>query len=174
MSIKTRIILYTTVLVIAMIYLWHWRHTSDKKIDSRIDNHALAPNEREKIIVDSKHHRIEVITPKSDKRSFLPDSNVAIDVMKNGTVTISARTLGTEVRPYVGGVLDQDIKPHAALGLDLFYVYRINFGGGILLDSSIRDTRIYVAATYNIVDNTSVGFTFDNRKTVGLLATLRF
>lgn len=176
MTIK-RGLIYAAILGALLTGYWIL-HRHDRKVDQQIASTTLAPSEVAKVVLDPGKHMATLVTKRGVQESvrtvYLPPHTSAISVNKDGSVKLETRTWGTERSFYLGGALGTDISPRAALGLNLLYVQRWELGGGLLANSQIKDTRIYLGITYNATDNLLVGLAIDNRKTAHLLAGLRF
>jgi len=153
---------------------WYACHRRDKKIDQSILAPTLPPGDQAHISIDPKRHEIIVTTPGHLVKRFLPPTGGSVDLRKGGDVVITTRSWGTETNPYVGGAFGSDISLRAALGLNLFYVQRWEAGPGLLITSNVRDARVYLGITYNAYNEWVLGAAVDNRKTVHIIAGLRF
>ncbi len=156
-----------------------------KKQDSDTKSTVLAPDQKEKIVVDPTKHTITITTKKSDgttstQTTFLPDRPTSITEDNNGKLTVVDHKFGTEVRPYlgVGGSLDGTARVH--VGTDLWYFHKLDLGTGLDFNAGVfkqvsdfHDTRLSINASYNIYSNTSLAVSVDNRKFVGLFVKVR-
>jgi len=171
---KTRGAIYATLAIVGLVVLWAERRKHDGKIDAAIKSTTLAPGDIDRIIVDPRRHTIEVVSKTGIKKSFLPDSGASVDISKTGSGSISVRSWGTETVPFMGFALGSDLRARAALGINLFYIYRWETGGGLLISNDIKDTRAFVHVGYNVYDNALVSVGVDNKHTVHLVASLKF
>src|ERR1035437_989163 len=144
-----------------------------KKQDTNANSTVLAPDQKEKIVVDPTKHTITIVTKNPDgttttTNTYLPDRPTQIIEGNNGKLTIVAHKFGTEVRPYlgIGGALDGTARVHA--GADLFYFHKLDLGTGLDFNarvfgnaSQFRDTRLSINASYNIYSNTSLALSVD-------------
>lgn len=186
-KIKANLKLYAILALVAALGLFGFKacRKIQKDQDQTANSHVLKPDERGKIIVDPVNHKITTITRNPDgsiktTETYLPDRPSTITEDKNGKVTIVTRKFGTEIRPYLGmgGALDGTPRVH--VGSDLWYWHKLDLGAGIDFNagafgavSKFNDTRVNVNASYNVYSNTSLGLSFDNRKTVGLFIKVR-
>jgi hypothetical protein len=154
--------------------LWVLRRHHDKQSDVSIMAPTLQPGDIDRIIVSPRRHTIEVIGKHGSQKQFLPDSGASVDIRKDGRGSISVRTWGTEVVPFLGFSLGSDIKARAVMGLNLFYIQRWEGGAGLLVSSDSRDTRLFAHVGYNVYDNAVLSVGVDNRKTVHCIVSLKF
>lgn len=158
------------------LYVLLFKH--GHKVDRQIASTALGAHEVEKVVINPAKHTITFAVRSTAgttlQSSYLPSHVAAIVVDDKGAIRFEARKYGAELSPFAGFALGSDIKARAALGVNLFFVQRWEMGGGLLLSNEVRDTRIFAGVSYNAYSNCSVGLAVDNRKTVHLLASLRF
>jgi hypothetical protein len=162
--------------------LWFYWRKHDNKIDQQIAAQTLGPSDSEKIIIDQKRHTIVRVKrriypdgPDIISKSYLnPHGPVSLTEKKDGTTVLVQRTWGTIREPFIGIGFGSDLQLRAALGMDLLYVQRWEMGGGLLLNQNVKDTRLFAHVGYNAYGNTLVSVGVDNRKTVHLLAILKF
>lgn len=173
--------LYAALAVVCvwLVFLWRGCRKHDRAVDTQIKSTTLAPTESAKVIVDPRRHTVTTVTRTADGRTdtratYLPPSGASISVGKNGSVLVTTRSWGTEISPFVGVALGSDIRGRASLGLNLFYVQRWEMGGGLLLNTDIRDTRLFAHVSYNVYGNYYVSVGADNRRTAHLMAGLKF
>jgi hypothetical protein len=159
---------------------WLLRHAKDKKADQEISSTALPANDQVKVIGNPKHGTVTVVsrdasgTRTSTSTVYVGKRPYAVDVTRAGGVTVSSRKYGTELSPFVGVALGSDVSLRGAVGLNLFYIQRWEVGGGLLLDSNIKDTRMFAHVAYNVYDGIDLSVGVDNRHTAHLLASLKF
>lgn len=160
------------IIIVCIASLLGLRHCN-KKQDKNITNTTLTPDQKEKIIVDSSKHTIEVITKNSDKKTFLPDRPSSITEDNKGNLVVNSRVFGTEAKPYAGIGYDGHVRVH--LGADWLYYKKLDLGTGLKLNpSELKDTRIDLNLSYNFWSNTSIALSYDNRREVGCFLKLRF
>lgn len=160
--------------LILLSTLWWKLHRSNTRRDLAITAQTLGPADSAKIIVNPRTHSIVTVTREGTKATFLPYGGASVEIGKSGTVKINTRSWGTEVRPFAGGAFGVDIRLRAAVGLDVFYLYRWEFGGGLLGSNDVRDTRLFMHVSYNVFDNWYLAIGADNRGTAHLMAGLKF
>jgi hypothetical protein len=175
---KTRGTIYAIASAFIVLALWHGCRRHDQVIDAGIKAPILKPTEQTKVIVDPRRHTIITVTRAGDKiethATFLPSSGASVSVGLDKSVLVTARSWGTEVNPFVGCAFGSDIRLRAAVGLDLFYVQRWEVGGGLLLNTDIRDTRAFAHVSYNAYNNIYVAVGIDNKRTAHIMAGLKF
>lgn len=177
---KTRGIIYAATIVGLLAFLWSQRRKHDTAVTAQIKSVALPADDQAKVIVDPAHHTITVVKRGQGSKgstattSFLPRSGASIDLRKDGSVLVTAPKWGTEVSPFVGGAFGSDIRGRAVVGLNLLYIQRWELGGGLLLNTDIHDTRVFAHVSYNVYGNYYVAGGLDNRRTVQLMAGLKF
>jgi len=176
---KTKAAIYAAVISGGLLYLWSAKRKSDSRKDTAIMSTALPKNDIERIIVSPNRHEIETVVDGPHgrpqiKKTFVPSSGASVDIRRDGSVQVTSRTWGTSLNPYVGVALGSDIVGRAAVGLDVFYWQRWELGGGLLVDSNIRDTRVFAAVNYNVYGNILIGGAVDNRHMVHIVAALKF
>lgn len=172
--------IYAGLIGTLLALLWVMRGCRDRQIDKVIAAPTLKADERAKIIFDERRHTVTRVERGADggekvTRSFLnPHGPVAVVEKKDGRTILIQRTWGTEVSPFIGFGLGTDLRPRAALGLDLFYVQRWELGGGLLLNTDVRDTRLFAHVSYNAYGNIYVSLGADNKRTAYVMAGLKF
>jgi hypothetical protein len=167
--------IYAGLIGTLLALLWVLRGCQDRKIDAGITTPTLQADEQAKIIFNQNNHTVTRLDSTGTHRTFLnPHGPVAIVEKKDGRTVLIQRTWGTEHSPFVGVALGSDIRGRAALGLDLFYVQRWELGGGLLLNTDIRDTRLFAHVSYNAYDNVYVSLGVDNKRTAHVMAGLKF
>jgi hypothetical protein len=133
----------------------------------------LQPDQKVKVIVDSHNHTIEVITPTSDKKGFLPEGPVDIIENKDNKIVFNRRVWGYEMYPFAAVGVDNKVRLH--LGMDLFYVYRFDMGIGLGVNpSNYKDISPNLNISYNIWSNSSLGVSYNNHGAIGGILKLRF
>lgn len=156
-----------------------------KKQDKQASSNTLAPDQKEKVVVNPENHTIEVVTKNPDgttttQTTFLPDRPTQIIEDNNGKLKIVDHKFGVEKRPYigVGGALDGTPRVHA--GMDFWYYKKLDLGAGLDFNAGVLsqvskfdDTRLSVNASYNVWSNTSLALSVDNHKTVGVFLKVR-
>lgn len=159
---------------------WHFGRKHAVKANAVVTSTVLAPDQKEKIIVDPTKHTLTVITKKADGTdqtitTFLPDRPTAVIEDNNGKLSLIDHKWGTELRPYLGFGYDLERSPRVNLGADLFYFHKFDLGLGLGLDpTQLKDTRMNLSLSYNFYSNTSIAFSFDNHRTPGLFLKIRF
>jgi hypothetical protein len=167
------------VILAAVIALGLFGFKACRKVQQKQDKQAsstvLAPNQAEKIVVNPENHTIEVVTSKKTTTTYLPDRPTQIIENKDGTITVIDHKFGTELRPYggIGGAFDGTPRVH--VGVDFYYIYKFDLGGGLDTNpSNWRDVRADLNLSYNFWSNTSIAVSVDNHKVPGIFLKFRF
>lgn len=178
---KTKAVIYGSIIALVCIALWFIRRPHDGRVDRGISSSTLPPQDKEKLIVDPRHHTIEILNRKPNgetqiqKKYLNPRGPTAIEEKQDGTIIVTQRTYGTELGVFAGVAMGSDVQPRAALGLSLFYIHSFDLGMGFLSTSDVgHESRAMLEASYNFIDNLSIGVYVDNHKDAGVLATVRF
>lgn len=149
--------------------LWYWNQRQDQAIHST----TLAPDVREKIIVDPQKKKLTVITKERTDTLFLPNRATAIEIPHHGPVRITRRTWGFELAPFGTVVFTDTLR--AGVGADVFYWNKLSLGfGGATNVKNFFDGRVFAHLSYNVYSNSSLGVVVDNSKKVGLALSFRF
>src|SRR5579872_840850 len=181
-NIKTHLKHDAILALIILLGVFGWKgcrkvaKTQDKQVTSTV----LAPNQKEKIVVNPEKHTIEVITKKPDgstttTTTYLPDRPTAVIEDNNGKLSIIDHKYGAELRPYlgIGGAFDGTPRVH--VGSDFFYFHRMDLGLGLDTNpSNLKDVRANLNLSYNFWSNTSIAVSVDNHKVPGLFLKVRF
>ncbi len=157
-------LVYALILLVVGTAYWLLRR-HDARVDKAISSTTLAPTDQAKIIVDEKHHVITTIVRGGPvKRTFLPPHVTSVTFGKDGKVTVSARSFGTEASPFIGFTYSDNAR--LAVGLDLLYWHRWEVGPFIATSVSGRlSVRAGLKVSYNVYSNTSLFVGIDNQKT---------
>lgn len=125
---------------------------------------VLPKADKEQVIVDPFHHTIHIITQQGIEQMTLPDHSSKIDVLKDGSVKITASQFGVELRPYLG--VGFTLRSGTVMyGTDLLYWKKLDLGVGLSIPpGQIRDAGIFLGVSYNIYSNTSIVLGIDNRQ----------
>lgn len=181
-KIKTNFKDFTILALLILLGVFGWKgcrkvaKTQDKQVTSTI----LAPDQKEKIVVDPTKHTITITTKKADgtdqtTTSYLPDRPTAVIESNDGKLSLIDHKYGVEIRPFigVGGALDGTPRVH--VGSDFFYFHKMDLGLGLDTNPAhLKDVRCNLNLSYNFWSNTSIAFSFDNHKTPGLFLKVRF
>lgn len=126
---------------------------------------VLPKNDKEQIIVDPFHRTMQVVTANGIKQTTLPDRPSKIDILRDGSVKITASQFGTELCPYLG--VGFTLRGGVALyGVDLLYFKKLDLGLGLSTNPSrIQDMSIFLGISYNVYSNTAITVGIDNRQT---------
>jgi hypothetical protein len=180
--LRSNLARYTILALILLLALFGFKgcRKVQKRQDSAVKSAVLAPDQREKIVVDPIRHTITVVTKKPDgtdqsTTTFLPDRPTAVIEDNNGKLSIVDHKFGVELRPYlgVGGAFDGTPRVH--LGADFLYFHKMDLGAGLDTNPShLKDVRGNLNLSYNFYSNTSIACSYDNHKTVGLFLKVRF
>jgi len=138
---------------------------SGHRDSAKVSATVLPKLDKEQIIVDPFHHTIQVVTSSGVKQTTLPDRPTKIDILKDGTVKITASQFGTELRPFLG--VGFTLRSGVVLyGVDLLYWKKLDLGLGFSTSPTrIQDTSIFLGVSYNVWSNTSISLGVDNRQT---------
>lgn len=149
--------------------IWYWNQRQDEAIHSP----TLAPDVREKIIIDPPKKKITVITKERTDTLFLPNRATAIEIPHEGPVRITRRTWGFEMTPFGTVVFTDTLR--AGVGADVFYWNRLSVGFGAATNvRDFFDGRVFAHVSYNVYSNTSLGLVLDNEKRGGINVSFRF
>ncbi len=171
-------------IISVLSFLWYVKRVQhDAQTDAQIVSRNLPPNVEKKIIVDTKAHQIVIVEKGKGRHGepivkrridYLPPQ-AAIEIGKDGSVTVVSRTWGTERWPFVGFAIDTEGSGRANVGLNLFYWRRIDIGAGVSLGMvGARDARAFLSCGYNLYSNTSLYVGVDNHKAVSVGIALKF
>lgn len=128
-----RLFIYGGVLVL-VITLGVWKYT--QKRDVEIVNTHLAPDVKEKIIIDSLHRRLSIITDKESKLIQLPDRPASIEIRKDGSVKIIAPQTGFEHAPFIGIGYSTQLNDY--IGMDFYYWKQLDLGAAVSFDRNFK------------------------------------
>lgn len=166
--VRRRIVMMVITSLIAS-GVWYWNQRTDEAIHSP----TLAPDVREKIIVDPRKKKITVITKERTDTLFLPNRPTAIEIPYKGAVRITRRTWGFELAPFGTIVFTDTLR--AGMGADIFYWNKLSFGFGAATNvTNFFDGRVFAHLSYNVYSNTSLGLVVDNAKRGGMNLSFRF
>lgn len=189
---KTKGVLYVAIIAVLFVLGYLGRRQHDTRVDAQVSSHTLPEADKAKYIIDEAHHElVEVTEGESDtsdsgsgqisaprrtvrERTIYLPPHASIEIRKDGTVAVTARAWGTEIRPFVGMAVDTDRRAAAQVGLDLLYWHRWEAGiaGSFALYGG-RDVRIVGSVGYNIWSNTSIYVGVDNHKAVSVGVALK-
>ena len=145
----------------------------NKKVDKGIVSTTLAPNQKEKIVLNPQNHTITVVTKNGTKTTYLPNRPVSVTEDVKGNLSIQERTWGWEKAPYAGIGYSNGLRIHA--GVDLFYFHRFDTGIGLLTDGkNFNTTAADLNLSYNFYSNTSMAVSYSSAKVVGCFLKFRF
>lgn len=157
-------------LVLWALYKWETRATTASTAPSA---HAVLPKEdREQLIVDTRHHTITIVKAEGTEIQYLPEVPTTVDIRKDGTVRVMAQKWGPEIRPFIGLAFSDNAR--FGIGVDILYWHRFNLGAGIAPRVDFRDGRGFVSVDYNLVDNLYVSIGVDHKKTPQAMLSMRF
>ncbi len=109
------------------------------------------------------------------KRKLRLAPQASIEIRKDGTVRITSRTYGSEISPFIGLGIDAQARGRGALGVNLFYWQRYEFGGGLTVGAGASaPIRAFVHASYNVWNNTHMSAGVDNHKTPFAMLSVNF
>ena len=167
--LRFAVFLILVALVLWVLYKWETRATTVPTTPTHV---VLPKDDKEQLIVDTRHHNITITTPKGTTHTYLPDVPTVIDIRKDGTVKVTAQTFGYEMRPFIGLAFSDNAR--FGFGADLLYWQRFNLGVGLAPRVDFRDGRAFIAVDYNIQDNLFVSVGLDHKKTPMAMLSMRF
>lgn len=134
---------------------------------------VLKPTDKEQVIVDPLHHKIQIVTHGGVKTETLPDRPSTITEHNDGTVTVTASQFGYEQRPFVG--YGYSNKFRIGIGCDLFYFKKLDFGPLVTFQpyQPVGDMRLGVLASFNVWSNVRLSIGMDHTGTVNGFVTVR-
>lgn len=174
-------ILYGLGIVAVLLLTWLLLHNINGKTDAAIVSQTLAPDDKAKVIVDTKRHTITTVTRSPDgvlehtisvTKYLAPTAS--IEVKQDGTVVVTSRSFGTELSPWMGVSFDTEKHARITLGPNWFYWRRYELGSGLSIRTSDLDPRVFISASYNVYANTLLMVAVDNHKAVSLGLALKF
>jgi len=166
---------YASFLAGLLILGWRSLHKVNRHTDEQISSQTSPPTDNAKIIVDEQRHTITTVVanpgrPGSKGNSqpvgrtiYLPP-HASVEVGKDGSIKVNARTWGTEVSPWLGFAYSD--RARLTLGLDLLYWHRWEVGPFIgFAISGPFSVRAGARVSFNVWSNTSLYVGVDNRGT---------
>ena len=125
--------------------LWFYSHKQNVDIKSPI----LGPGVREKVIIDSLHRKLTVITDKGPEILSLPDRPASIEILTTGVVRVSAPQFGYEHSPFIGIGYSKQLNDY--IGMDFYYWKNVDFGAAVSFDRNFKikalDTPVVMSYT---------------------------
>lgn len=165
--------LYWLILgLILALFAFFWMRGCDRRIDRNTASTVLSPNVVEKIIVNPTTHKLSIVTHEGQKDVFLPDRPSSIEIDKKGSVSVTSRQFGTEIKPFVGFQFSDTAR--IAFGADLLYYKKLDLGLGVTGRPGNYAPVGFVKLAYTVWSNTQVGVTFDTGSKIGGIICLRF
>jgi hypothetical protein len=169
-KIKEIIIVTQAILLIGIGGFLLFKH--DKKVDNNITSTVLPKNDAAKVVINEIKHTISVTTASGTKTTYLPPK-AAIEVGKNGIVTVVDRVWGWQLAPYAGIGYSNGLRIHT--GIDFFYFHRFDVGVGLLSDGkNLNSTAADLNLSYNFYSNTSMALSYSSSKVIGCFLKFRF
>src|ERR1700686_828490 len=127
-----------------------------KKHDLATSSTILAPDVKEKLIIDPRKHTIVIVSRDGTKVSTLPDRPSSIEILNNGKVRVNSPQFGTEIRPFLAGAYTLNGGKLGA-GVDLVYYKRVDVGLGFATNPTyVQDTTIFIGVSMFVYSNTSI------------------
>ena len=172
---NTRKVIYASILTGLLVYGWRARHKADRRADEQISSQSLPLQDSGKVIVDEQRHTITTVVAHSGRpgsnassqpirRTVYLPPHAAVEIKKDGSIKVDARTWGTEVSPWLGFAYSD--RARVALGLDLLYWHRWELGPFVgFTISGPFSARIGAKVSFNVWSNTSLYVGIDNRGT---------
>lgn len=158
-------------LFVAVLALFFVARGCDKRIDRKTVDTTLPVGTIEKLVINPNTHKLTVITPGKEETLFLPDRPSSIEINKNGTVNVTSKQFGTELKPFIGFQVSNMFR--LAFGLDLMYYKKLDLGLGVA-DKVGNYTPVgFVALSYNVYSNSQIGLTYDSSSHIGVAVTVR-
>lgn len=157
MIINRYTIIGLCLLIVSIVGLWVLTHKRDVKITSKI----LPPDVKEKLIIDSLHHNITIITEKGLKVINLPNRPSSIEVMKNGKVNVMAPQFGFEHIPWIG--IGYSNKLNDYIGMDFYYWKQLDLGTAFGFDRNlkIKTLDFPLIISYTVYHNTRISLGYE-------------
>lgn len=144
-----------------------------KKHDAATASTILAPDVKEKIVIDPRKHTVVIVTREGTKATTLPDRPSSIEIHNDGKVIVTSPQWGIELDPFLGAAFSL----HGGLlgaGTDFFYWKKADVGLGFMINpSNVLDTGVFLAVSYRVWSNTSLALGIDNHTTPLLLIKVR-
>lgn len=164
--------LITIGLLLIPLGIWIEFQNSIKIEDQTSSNH-LAPDVTEKIIIDPARRTLRRITPEypSGRTLILPDRPSSVELLKDGTLRVTARQWGPELKPFAGAGFAGK-KALAIVGVDMLYYKRFDLG--LSLGPDDKSFRIGALVSYNFYSHLRMSIGLDNTQAVGGYLTVRF
>lgn len=129
-----KLYLYLGVIgLVIVLGMWAYTH----KRDSVVLDTTLGPTLKEKIIIDSLHRKLTIITEHDVKLIELPDRPASIEIKKDGTVKVTAPQFGYEHTPFIGVGYSKQLNDY--IGMDFYYWKSLDIGAAFSFD---RDFKI--------------------------------
>lgn len=160
MTLRTKL-LTAGLVILGTVYAWDKLREKDKLAVDAICAPVLQPNEKAKVIIDTKHKTIETVTDKGTKTTYLGDhSSVTLD--KQGNLTVVSRTWGTEVAPFIGLSYGDKMRLAAGAGLLYFHKWDLNVGLAAAVSGG-GGIKAFAAVSYNVYNNSHLFVGVDNK-----------
>ena len=144
-----------------------------KRHDQNNLSTVLAPDVRQKITVDPRHHSLVIISRDGSSVLTLPDRPSSIEIMNTGKVKVNSPQFGLEASPFLGAAFSLRGGLLGA-GLDILYWKRLDLGlGAVVNPVYVQDTSVFLSISYRVWSNTSLAIGLDNHTTPLLLVKVR-
>lgn len=139
-------------IVVAIVVALFTLRSCQKKRDTEIANPNLAPDVKEKIIVNPLKRTLIIATPTKTTVTTLPDRPSSIEFMKDGKVRVKAPQWGFEAIPYIGIGYSQRVNDY--IGLDFFYWKKLDAGVALSFDRlKINSLGLPLTVSYTVWHN---------------------
>lgn len=132
---------------------------------------VLPPNDAEQITVDPSTHQLVILRPGKRIVETLPDRPSTIDILKNGTVTVTSKQLGFEHHLFMGLLGSDHLRVGA--GIDGFYWKKLDVGIGIADQIGMYPPVAFAKVTYNIKGNLQAGLVYQSNQYIGGILAVR-
>ncbi len=173
-----RRLLYGLGIIAVLTVGWLYLRKTERLQDAQTVSQTLPAGDKAKVVIDDKRHTVTTITKRADgvleqSVQFLAP-RVSIETKPDGSVVVTSRPFGTELSPWMGVSFDTEKRARTTLGLNIFYVKRWEFGGGLSVRTSDLDPRAFMDISLNVYSNTLLYAAIDNHKAVSVGLALKF
>ena len=177
--LRYKIALVITVLAGVLVWVSGYRHGKTPATTDGPNPAAVLPkNDKEQLIINPKTHQLIILqSGQKNKIETLPDRVSKVDILKDGSVKVTAQQFGFESHPFIGVGLDQGFR--GFVGDDLLYLKKVDIGLGVVTPKlfgqsiDVTDIRAGLFVSYNFWSNTRVSLGIDSNKTPALFLSVR-
>ena len=167
--IKLRYKIVSVLLVLVGVFLYG--RCGGPKQKSPTIQPVLPSNDTEQIRVNPETHQLIIVTSKGTQTVTLPDRTSTIDVLKNGTVTVTSPQFGFEHHLFVGLVGSEHVRFGA--GMDGLYFKKLDLGIGVADQIGVARPIAFAKLSYNIKGNIQAGIVYQSNQYVGGIVSVR-